>query len=207
MNSHAPRSDPSLPVQPRQPVERRTLRRSETRARESELVRVCGEVVRATGVHGTNGNDPRWKSIDAEQSCASPAVRISTCTQRWWRLHISTRCTQRKTASGAGSAKRCRKPEREVCDDLYGGAPPSHGSRHTVMVRRTLFYSGLKISFLCRTQRPMKALNAPPPYESCPPPTPKLAPADVQRRVTVYLRRSGSESFSHGHVGLDRSVL
>ena len=55
--------------QPRQPVERRNLRRHESRARYSELVKVCDEVVRAAGVCGTKDIDPRKKCVDADHDC------------------------------------------------------------------------------------------------------------------------------------------
>ena len=58
LHSHGPRGGLSLQRQPCQPVERRILRRHESRARYSELLKVCNEVVRAAGVCGTTNIDP-----------------------------------------------------------------------------------------------------------------------------------------------------
>ena len=65
---------PELAGQPRQPWKQRTLRKHGTRARGSELVKICGEVVRAAGVHGMSGTDPRRKSIDADETLVRAAA-------------------------------------------------------------------------------------------------------------------------------------
>ena len=66
-----PMRRPSLQRQPRQPVESRILRRHGTRARPSELVKVCDEVVRSAGVHGSTFTDPRSKSIKSDHHLSS----------------------------------------------------------------------------------------------------------------------------------------
>ena len=81
LHAHGPRGGLRLQRQPRQPVERRTLRRHQSRTRYSELLKVCNEVVRAAGVYDTTNIDPRKKCVDADHDCPRPSVRNSTSAE------------------------------------------------------------------------------------------------------------------------------
>ena len=89
-NSHGHPGTPPSQRQPRQPVERRILRRHESRARYSELLKVCIEVVRVPGMNVTTFTDPRRKCISGDQTCPAPTAQISTSAQPLWSCHIST---------------------------------------------------------------------------------------------------------------------
>ena len=97
----------ALQRQPRQPVKSRILRRHGTRARPSELVKVCDEVVRSAGVHGSTFTDPRSKSLKSDHHLSSAhradlhlyATAIEL--PHTWVIHMAQadqRCRQRVAA-------------------------------------------------------------------------------------------------------------
>lgn len=104
-----PTRHPELAALATPPVERNILRRCGLRGWGSGLVKICGEVVRAAGVHGTTCTDPRSKRIKSNQGGDPPAARNSSCTQLLWSSDISRRSLQQKTPSGAEAAQRIGK--------------------------------------------------------------------------------------------------
>ena len=108
LHAYGPREIPRGRSLQRQPVEQRTLRSHGTRGGESDLEKVCNEVVTVAGRQVTTFTDSRSKCIGGSQTCAAPAAQISTSAQPLWSCHISTSSTQQNTTSGAGVAQRFR---------------------------------------------------------------------------------------------------
>ena len=108
LHAYGPREIPRRRSLQRQPVEQRTLRSHGTRGGESDLVKVCNEVVMVAGRQVTTFTDSRSKCIGGSQTCPAPAAQMSTSTQPLWSCRISTSSTQQNTTSGAGVAQRFR---------------------------------------------------------------------------------------------------
>ena len=92
-----------------QPVERRILRSHGTRGGESDLVKVCNEVVRVAGMNVTTFTDSRSICIGGFQTCPAPAAQISTF------LHFSSTAvelTHTQSILGAKHDQRARVAKR-----------------------------------------------------------------------------------------------
>ena len=126
--------DAQQPRPPRQqPVERRTLRRCELRAAESEFERVCDEVRRGKSSQGSTCTGPRRKCVVADQEVDPHAAHSSSCTQRRWSSDIPTSSLWQKTADGRGAAHQLRNPKDLLAGMCCAGAGTS---RTAVAVRR-----------------------------------------------------------------------
>ena len=128
-----PRRGPGLQRQPHQPVQRRTLRRCELRAAESEFVRVCDEVRQGKSSQGSTCTGPRRKCVVADQEVDPHAAQSSSCTQRRWSSDIPISSLLHKTADGRGAAHQLRNPKDLLAGMCCAGAGTS---RTAVAVRR-----------------------------------------------------------------------